>query len=132
MKELYRKLENPLLTDIRLSLSNQADVEMFPDPIPDLYPGEPVTLVAKTEGIPEQFVLSGYYAGRYWEAEINSRKAGGSAGISTLWARQKIKSLMDSLDGGADKDEVRENVIVTALQHHLVSRYTSLVAIDDI
>ncbi len=130
MKELYRKLENPLLTDIRLSLSNQADVEMFPDPIPDLYLGEPVTLVAKTEGIPEQFVLSGYYAGRYWEAEINSRKAGGGAGISTLWARQKIKSLMDSLDGGADKDEVRENVIVTALQHHLVSRYTSLVAID--
>jgi len=130
MKELYTKLENPLLTDVRLSLSNQADVEMFPDPIPDLYLGEPMTLVAKTDVIPEQFVLSGYYAGRYWEAEINYRKAGGSEGISTLWARQKIKSLMDSLDGGADKDEVRENVIVTALQHHLVSRYTSLVAVD--
>jgi Ca-activated chloride channel family protein len=130
MKELYTKLENPLLTDVRLSPSNKADVEMFPDPIPDLYLGEPVTLVAKTDGIPEQFVLSGYYAGRYWEAEINPRKAGGGEGISTLWARQKIKSLMDSLDGGADKDEVRENVIVTALQHHLVSRYTSLVAID--
>ena len=37
---------------------------------------------------------------------------------------------MDSLDGGADKDEVRKNVIATALQHHLVSRYTSLVAVD--
>jgi len=130
MKELYTKLENPLFTDVRLSLSNQADVEMFPDPIPDLYLGEPVTLVAKTDDVPEQFLLSGYYAGKYWEAEINSRKAGGSEGISILWARQKIKSLMDSLDGGADKDEVRENVITTALQHHLVSKYTSLVAVD--
>jgi len=130
MKELYTKLENPLLTDVRLSLSNQADVEMFPAPIPDLYLNEPVTLVAKTDDVPEQFVLSGYYAGRYWEAEINSRKTGGSEGISILWARQKIKSLMDSLDAGADKDEVKKNVVETALQHHLVSRYTSLVAVD--
>jgi Ca-activated chloride channel family protein len=37
---------------------------------------------------------------------------------------------MDSLDGGADKDAVRANVIATALQHHLISRYTSLVAVD--
>ena len=52
MEELYTKLENPLLTDVRLSLSNSADVEMFPDPIPDLYLGEPVTLVARTERCP--------------------------------------------------------------------------------
>ena len=37
---------------------------------------------------------------------------------------------MDSLDGGADKNEVKKNVLETALQHHLVSRYTSLVAVD--
>ena len=37
---------------------------------------------------------------------------------------------MDSLDGGADKNEGRKDVIATALQHHLVSRYTSLVAVD--
>jgi len=128
MQELFLKLENPLLTDIRITGFSSA--EIFPDPIPDLYLGEPVTLVARTEEVPEQFSLSGYYAGRYWETEINARTAGESQGISIHWARQKIKSLMDSLDGGADKDEVRKNVIVTALQHHLVSRYTSLVAVD--
>ncbi|KPK00031.1 MAG: hypothetical protein AMJ60_02945 [Desulfobacterales bacterium SG8_35] len=130
MEELYTKLENPLLTDIMLTLSDRADVEMFPDPIPDLYLGEPVTLVAKTEEVPDQFTISGYYAGRFWQKEINAKAAGLGEGVSILWARQKIKTLMDSLDGGADKDEVRENVIITALQHHLVSRYTSLVAVD--
>ena len=130
MEELYTKLENPLLTDIRLSLPNDTDAEMFPNPIPDLYVGEPVTLVAKTEEIPGQFVLSGYYSGRFWETEINARKAEDSDGISILWARQKIKSLMDSLDGGADHDEVKENVVATALKHHLVSKYTSLIAVD--
>ena len=128
MQELFLKLENPLLTDIRVTgLSN---AEMFPDPIPDLYLGEPVTLVARILELPEQFVLSGYIAGKHWQTEINARAAGESDGISILWARQKIKSLMDSLDGGTDKDEVRKDVILTALQHHLVSRYTSLVAVD--
>ena len=130
MEELYTKLENPMLTEIRFSLSSRDDAEMFPDPIPDLYLGEPVTLVAKVAEVPEEFLLSGYYGGRYWETQVNTRAVGESEGISIRWARQKIKALMDSLDGGADTDEVRKNVIATALQHHLVSRYTSLVAVD--
>ena len=130
MEELYTKLENPLLTDIRLSLSNRADVEMFPEPIPDLYLNEPVTLVARTDEMPGHLVLSGYFGGRFWETGIDARAAGQSQGISMLWARQKIQSLMDSLAGGADKQEVRKNVVATALQHHLISPYTSLVAVD--
>jgi Ca-activated chloride channel family protein len=130
MEELYTKLENPMLTEIRFSLSGRDDAEMFPDPIPDLYLGEPITLVAKVAEVPKQFLLSGYYGGRYWETQVNTRAAGESEGISIRWARQKIKALMDSLDGGADKNEVRKDVIATALQHHLVSRYTSLVAVD--
>jgi Ca-activated chloride channel family protein len=130
MEELYAKLENPMLTDIRISQSDRADVEMYPASIPDLYLGEPVTLVAKIDEIPDRFILSGYFAGRFWETEISARASGQSRSISILWARQKIKALMDSLDGGADKDEVRKNVVAASLQHHLVSRYTSLVAVD--
>jgi Ca-activated chloride channel family protein len=130
MEELFVKLENPMLTDIRLSLFNKADAEMFPDPIPDLFLGEPVTLVARIAEVPDRFVLSGYYGGSYWETEVNTRMTGKSKGISIRWARQKIKALMDSLDGGADKEAVRKDVIATALQHHLVSQYTSLVAVD--
>jgi Ca-activated chloride channel family protein len=128
MQELFLKLENPLLTDIRLSGSS--GMEMFPDPIPDLYLGEPVTLIARTGEMPDRFGLSGYFFGSYWEREINARVPGKSEGISILWARQKIKALMDSLDGGGDREQVRAAVIETAVEHHLVSRYTSLVAVD--
>ncbi len=130
MEELYAKLENPMLTDIRISHSDRADVEMYPASIPDLYLGEPVTLVARIDEIPDRFILSGYFAGRFWETEINARASGQSLGISILWARQKIKALMDSLDGGADKEEVRKNVVAASLQHHLVSPFTSLIAVD--
>ena len=130
MEELFKKLEYPLLTDLHLSLPTNSDAELLPNPIPDLYLGEPVTVVARVNDMPDTFQLTGNFAGRPWQASIDTRNGGQDSGISILWARQKIKSLMDSLDGGADKDEVRKEVIDTALKHHLVSKYTSLVAVD--
>lgn len=37
---------------------------------------------------------------------------------------------MDRLREGGDRAEVRSAVVAVALQHHLVSAYTSLVAVD--
>ena len=37
---------------------------------------------------------------------------------------------MNSLHDGASPADVRQAVLQTALQHHLVSKYTSLVAVD--
>src|SRR5262249_58467365 len=55
---------------------------------------------------------------------------GDETGIHKLWARKKIGSLMDRLREGADREEVRSAVVDVALRHHLVSAYTSLVAVD--
>jgi len=55
---------------------------------------------------------------------------GDETGIHKLWARQKIAGLMDRLREGTDRGEVRSAVVAVALQHHLVSAYTSLVAVD--
>lgn len=46
------------------------------------------------------------------------------------WARQKISALMDESYKGAVEDTIRKSVLDVALAHHLVSQYTSLVAVD--
>ena len=51
-------------------------------------------------------------------------------GIAALWARRKIEHLIDSRVAGVDETLIRKLVIDTALEHHLVSPYTSLVAVD--
>ena len=51
-------------------------------------------------------------------------------GIAALWARRKIEHLIDSRVAGTDENLIRTLVIATALEHHLVSPYTSLVAVD--
>ena len=51
-------------------------------------------------------------------------------GVGVLWARAKIDALMDAGRKGAPEDEIRAAVIDVALTHHLVSKFTSLVAVD--
>ena len=51
-------------------------------------------------------------------------------GIAALWARKKIEGLMETLALGGNESEIRQDVLETALQHHLVSPYTSLIGVD--
>jgi Ca-activated chloride channel homolog len=51
-------------------------------------------------------------------------------GLSVYWARQKISTLMDEIFTGVAEEIVRKGVLDVALAHHLVSKYTSLVAVD--
>jgi Ca-activated chloride channel family protein len=51
-------------------------------------------------------------------------------GVGSLWAKAKIEHALDRLRRGAPEDLVRAEVVDTALTYRLVSRYTSLVAVD--
>jgi Ca-activated chloride channel family protein len=65
-----------------------------------------------------------------WRTAVKLSVGRESAGINRLWARRKIAALMDERTRGAAETEVREKVLEVALGHHLVSKYTSLVAVD--
>ncbi len=52
------------------------------------------------------------------------------AGVGALWARARIAQLMDEITRGGDVATLRPAVLRVALDHHLVSAYTSLVAVD--
>ncbi len=132
MTDLFQKLENPVITGLRLSLPENKSMHMeyFPNPLPDLYAGEPLMVSLKTEVPLEGLILSGNRAGQSWGVDMNMRTHADRQGIATLWARKKIRNQMESLHLGMDKEKVRKTVLATALEHHLVSKYTSLVAVE--
>jgi Ca-activated chloride channel family protein len=68
--------------------------------------------------------------GRTWQASVPVADADGESALSVLWARQNIAALMDRRREGAPEEEIRAAVLQVALEHKLVSRYTSLVAVD--
>lgn len=64
-----------------------------------------------------------------FELPVDLREAVAHEGLSTLWARRQIAAWDWNLDvPAAVRDEEVETL---ALRHHLVSRRTSLVAVDD-
>jgi Ca-activated chloride channel homolog len=75
-------------------------------------------------------VVTGKRGGQRWEVTFPLDGGRTESGVNVLWARNKIDSLMSSVHDGRDPSEVRLGVVETALEHHLVSKYTSLVAVD--
>ena len=65
-----------------------------------------------------------------WGGELSLAPTGDSPGVAALWARARIEKLLDDERRGTDPDETRAAVVKTALEHHLVSKFTSLVAVD--
>jgi Ca-activated chloride channel family protein len=131
MEALFVKLESPALTDLQLELPGGVAVESYPPRIPDLYAGEPVVVALRAEALPPRAVLRGRLGGAPWAQEVWLQDADEGAGLAVHWARAKIAALVDRGRAGvAGADEVRAAVLEVALAHHLVSPYTSLVAVD--
>jgi Ca-activated chloride channel family protein len=130
MSALFRKLENPALTDITIDWPGGADA--WPRLVPDLYAGEPVVVTAQFPAGTMQgnVAISGRRAGAPWHASLPVTGGAKEAGVAVLWARAKIDALMDAGRQGAPEPDIRNAVLDVALTHHLVSKYTSLVAVD--
>jgi len=101
-----------------------------PDPLPDLYKGEPIVLAAQIDDMTGVLELTGDYAGQPWQVDMDIAKATAGEGIGKLWARRKIASLEAGYSYGNDYEAINRQVETVALDHHLVSSRTSLVAVD--
>ncbi len=129
MRELFDRLENPVLADIELVWPDPA-AEMWPQRIPDLYAGDPVIVAARLGTVAGDLAVSGVVADAEWRVRLPLEVGASRAGVNRLWARRKITALMDEKARGVPEEEVRKNVLPVALEHHLVSKYTSLIAVD--
>jgi Ca-activated chloride channel family protein len=125
---LWSRIENPAVQNVCVDWG--MDAEFYPEVIPDLYAGEPLWVRARLPREPREVTVCGELDGRYWELESRLLPAAGSDDLATLWARSKIEALEDSRIFGADPEAIREEAIGLALQYSLLTRYTSLVAVD--
>jgi len=129
MAELFSKLESPVLYDIELGFDVRP-VETWPERIPDLYLGEPIVVAVRLPELAGSWITKGRRGGKPWQVELALEGGQQHAGIARLWARRKIASLTGSLYDGADPKTVRNEIVALGLRHHLVTRHTSLVAVD--
>ncbi len=130
MQRLFDKLDGVALTDVLVDWPSA--IEIYPNQIPDLYAGEPIVVAASFAARgPEPLAVTafGRLAGAEWRQQVVAA-SDSLPGIAALWARRKIEFLTDSRVAGTDESLIRKMIVDVALEHGLVSPYTSLVAVD--
>ncbi len=123
MTTLFTKLESPVLTNVAVRFDDPA-AEVWPQRIPDLYAGEPVIVAVRFSKPSGRVIASASRGAAEWNDVHAVSNTSEEAGIGKLWARMKIEALSDAPDVG------RDEIAALALEHHLVTQFTSLVAVD--
>jgi len=132
MSALWSRIQIPALTDICVNWGDAA--EYYPEVIPDLYAGEPLWLLARLPAEPTMIGLCGEFNDQDWQLNVNGWDAASSGpggdNLAKLWARKKIEALEDGLMFGADPELTQLEITGLALDYGLLTRYTSMVAVD--
>lgn len=131
MGDMFKKIEAPVLTDIKINWPNGL-TDFYPAKVPDLYQGEPITLVARSDdAVTGDITIEGLLGGKAWSRTVKMQQSQVSAGIASIWARRNILDQNRAHRRGELGSSTLKQVIVPiALAYGLISDYTSLVAVD--
>ncbi len=135
--QLAERLDAPYLTDVRLAWEGASFSDPTPARLPDLFMGERLRILVRyDEPGAARLTVHGRIAGKAvqlpLEVELPADDPSGQA-LDVLWARGQIEDRMiDFMDPAAGQDrreKLEEEVIVLGLEHKLVTRWTSFVAV---
>jgi len=130
MRGLFAKLENPAVTGLTAKFSD-AKADVTPAIIPDVYRDEPLVLAAKLDKLAGSLEIKGRVSDRPWSVTLPLQNAAEGKGLSKLWAKRKIgdaevaRTMREMTPDDSDKA-----ILALALDHQIVTRLTSLVAVD--
>jgi Ca-activated chloride channel family protein len=135
ISSLFKKISSPVLYNIQVTGTNNStngenNLELTPDPIPDLYLDEPIQFYLRKDYELDILKITGQHQSTSWEQKLVFNHSKKHPGVSALWARNKIESLLDSQVTGASEETIKPNVLALALQHQLMSPYTSFIVTD--
>jgi len=137
MTHLLETIQSPVLTDVKLSFEGVDVADVYPARPPDLFMNQPLLIFGRiSHGAAGTLHLTAQAGAQHYEATIpfDAAKASFHPGITTLWARQRVEELMDQWREQPDdksRAPIRAAIIDHAIRYHLVTRFTSLIAVEE-
>ncbi|MDX6264888.1 MAG: Ca-activated chloride channel [Kribbellaceae bacterium] len=141
LDRIHLRIGTPLLTNLTLTADGVTllDDTISPTRMPNAFAGVPLVLRGRYRGTPEDAVahLHGLTsAGEKWQLTIPAVRTEGAA--AAVWARGHLRDLEDRYAtasdtfGGAsvDLEALEHQIVAVSLKHHVLCRFTALVAVD--
>ncbi|MEO0561771.1 MAG: VIT domain-containing protein [Chloroflexota bacterium] len=126
------RVSYPALLDLSLAFDNASEWDTYPDPLPDLYVGEPLQVVTRMARTGDAVAT---VQGTRGDDSVTLRvplpkPESENVALKRLWARERVEYLLDSARNTNQGEQTRTQVISLALAYRLVTPYTSFVAVD--
>ncbi|MCH8149320.1 MAG: VWA domain-containing protein [Planctomycetes bacterium] len=129
LSSFYRKVANPVLADLHLTLGDLRVTDVFPPTLGDLFSGselvvvgrysgggaKAVELTGKRRGTQERFV----YQTSFPYANSNNDF------LPRLWATRKVGYLLDEMRLHGENKELKDAVVALAIKYGIVTPYTA-------
>jgi len=140
-ERFYERVRMPVLTDVAVDFGKFEVEEVYPAMIPDLFSAKPVILKGRYQNGGEGTItLKGNTGEGSFEREINVtlpesvEEGKGNVALASMWARAKVKDLMDQQLDRAQRGDpnpaIKETILGLGLRYNLLTQYTSFVAVE--
>ena len=134
VENLYERIRNPIVTNLEVDFGDAEVTDVYPNPLKDLFAGQPLVLMGRyTTPGPMTLTVTGRTRQGPFEQRIAVElPASGSEhpGLPSLWARQVVEDLETRNRNGQD-EALNDELLELALAHSLMTRLTSMVAVDN-
>lgn len=126
-------IQSPVLTDIQVSFDGFDTYDVEPAILPTLYASKPIVLLGKWRGEPTGNIhITGKTGSGDYSHDISVADAvsNNDNTLGYLWARKRVERLTDYGVGGNDS-AVKDEVTQIGLSYHMMTPYTSFIAVLD-
>lgn len=128
-------VQSPLLTDIQVSYEGFDVYDLAPNALPTLFAQRPLLVYGKFRGEPSGTIqITGRTGNQPYQKTIqvaDVEPLASNQAIRYLWARSRVDQLMDYGLNTDVRRSVKKEITALGLQYHMVTPYTSFIAVMD-
>ena len=138
-RKFWERIGSPVLTDVTLEFRGLEVSEVFPNQLSDVWAEKPLFIHARySKPGKGQVILRGFRGGKPYRQTLDVRLAkrnDSNSALASVWARAKVDDLMSqdltALQSGSFPTKLKEQIVEVALEHRLMTQFTSFVALED-
>lgn len=135
VSHFFKKISNPILTDLALKFDRVETSQIYPKELPDLFQGSQLILLGKFDGQGTSGVTltgSAENEKKEYDYQVNFvREKEKNTFVPLLWATRRIGYLIDQIRLYGKNKELVDEIVVLSKKYGIITEYTSfLIDVD--
>lgn len=137
-EKFYSRISSPVLTDVKVRFEGIDVKDVYPGAISDVWAQKPLYFEGRYKNPGKgKVILSAMQGGKPYSQVMEvslPAQDGNNACIAQQWAHARVDELMSrdwmGVQNGHPQAAIKKEIVDTAIAHHIMTQFTSFVAVD--